>query len=130
MVKPSKKKREDDIVATIKKYKVMFIEHIFAYYTGLKKSQFYKLRLHESDAIKEAIHENRVKATGFLINKWIATENPTLQIAAYRMLCTKEERELLDNRRVEISAEIKSKYDGMTDDELLKEVQEYERRLS
>lgn len=99
----TKKQHEEDIVETIKEKKVMCIKHIFGYYSDLQSSQFYNLKLEQSERIKEAITKNKSKATGDLINKWINSDNPTLQIAAYRLICTDEERQKLNQNYLELT---------------------------
>ena len=102
-MRKTKKQHEKDIVEVIKENKVMFIKHIFGYYPDLASSQFYNLKLEQSEKIKEAIAKNKSKATGYLINKWISSDNPTLQIAAYRLTCTNEERQKLNQNYLELT---------------------------
>jgi len=114
----TKEQHEKDIVEVIKEKKICRISHIFGFYTDIKSSQFYNLKLEESDKIKEALHQNRAKGTGYLLNKWISSDNAkgtgyllnkwissdnaTLQIAAYRLICTPEERQLLNQQYIEM----------------------------
>ena len=98
----TKDQHEKDIVEVIKANKICRISHIFGFYTDIKSSQFYNLKLEESDKIKEAIHQNRAKGTGYLLNKWISSDNATLQIAAYRLICTPEERQMLNQQYIEM----------------------------
>lgn len=100
---------EKEITAAIKKYKIMFISHIFGYYTKLKKAQFYNLGLEKSDSINDAIQYNRAKASGYMVNKWIASENSTLQIAGYKLICTEEERLALSQEYVRMDANVDNK---------------------
>lgn len=99
----TKNQHEKDIVEIIKEKNVMYIQHIFGHYPDLASSQFYNLKLEESERIKEAIAKNKSKATGYLINKWIGSDNPTLQIAAYRLTCTDEERQKLNQNYLELT---------------------------
>jgi hypothetical protein len=98
----TKEQHEKDIVEVIKEKKICRISHIFGFYTDIKSSQFYNLKLEKSDNIKEAIHQNRAKGTGYLLNKWISSDNATLQIAAYRLICTPEERQMLNQQYIEM----------------------------
>lgn len=100
-MKKTKKQHEEDIVRAIKDNKVMFIQHIFGVYGELRSRQFYKLGLHESDAILSAIRYNRILGCNFMLNKWIASENPTLQIAAYRLICSDDERRNLNQAYID-----------------------------
>lgn len=100
---------EKEIADCIKKNRIMFISHIFGYYTDIKISQFYNLGLEKSEMIKDAIAENRSKACGYMVNKWIASDNATLQIAGYRLVATEEELMALNQEYVKIDASIDNK---------------------
>lgn len=100
---------EKEITECIKKNRIMFISHIFGYYTDIRRSQFYNLELDKSNMIKDAIAENRSKACGYMVNKWIASDNATLQIAGYRLVATEEERMALNQEYVKIDASIDNK---------------------
>ncbi len=92
------------IIDVIKRHRIMRIEHIFAHYGGMGKTTFYERKLNETDSIKEALEKNRRKACSFMLDKWVASDNPTLQIAAYRMLGDDEERERLIQTRVDLTS--------------------------
>ena len=100
-VMKSRLQHEKDIVEVIKKNKVCVIQHIFAYYTELKSSQFYNLELEKSEIIKEAIANNKAKGCIVLLNKMINSDNPTLNLAAYRLICTPEERQNLNQSYID-----------------------------
>ena len=100
---------EKEIADCIKKNRIMFISHIFGYYTDIKISQFYNLGLEKSEMIKDAIAENRSKACGYMVNKWIASDNATFQISGYRLVATEEERMALNQEYVKIDASIDNK---------------------
>jgi len=99
----SKELHEKDIVAIIKKLKICRISHIFGHYVEIKRAQFYNLELDESDIIKEALLNNRSKGAGYLLNKWMNSDNPTLQLAAMRLICEPEEHRLLNQQYIEQS---------------------------
>lgn len=96
-----KEQHEKEIVDIISKHKVMKIQHIFQHYFDLKSAQFYNLELEKSESIKEAINLNRTKAVSYMINKWIDSENPTLQISAFKVLCDDDERKKLSMQFME-----------------------------
>jgi hypothetical protein len=79
----------------------MKIQHIFSHYADLRSAQFYNLELEKSESIKEAIALNKTKAVSYMINKWIASENPTLQISAFKVLCDDDERKKLSMQFME-----------------------------
>lgn len=101
----TKKQHEADILTIINDKKVMFISHIFGYYTDCSRQQFYNLGLDKLDSIKEAIRHNRAMARGHMINSWIGSDNPTLQIAAYRLCCDDEdELKKLAQKQVDVTS--------------------------
>ena len=97
----SKEQHEKEILDVIVKNKIMKIQHIFSHYLDLKSAQFYNLELEKSESIKDAIAFNKTKAVSYMINKWIDSENPTLQISAFKVLCDDEERKKLSMQFVE-----------------------------
>jgi hypothetical protein len=97
----SKEQHEADILKVIIKNKIMRIDHIFSHYVDLKSSQFYNLELEKSDSIKEAIKINKSKAVSYMLNKWVGSNNATLQISAFKVLCEDEDRKKLSMQFVE-----------------------------
>jgi hypothetical protein len=92
---------EGAILKLIKDKKLMRFDHIWGHYGGCSRSTGYEHGLDKSDAIKEALSQNRVKATDYLLQKWISGDNPTLQISAMRMVCSSDEHRLLNQSYVD-----------------------------
>ena len=99
-----KKKMIREMVAIIEKHKLVFFDHIFGYYYGCRKTKAVHHKLNESTEIKEALDANKAKAQGFQINKWLASDNATLQIAAFKLMATDEEREKLNQSSIDITS--------------------------
>jgi hypothetical protein len=97
----TKEQHEKEILDIIVKNKVMKINHIFQHYTDLQHSQFYNLELDKSESIKEAISKNKSKAVSYMLNKWVGSDNATLQISAFKVLCEDEDRKKLSMQFVE-----------------------------
>lgn len=97
----TKEQHEEAILEIVIKQKIMRIQHIFSHYTDLRSAQFYNLELDKSESIKEAISKNKTKAVSYMLNKWIGSENPTLQISAFKVLCDDDERKKLSMHFVE-----------------------------
>lgn len=95
MKKTKKNRVEKEVLEIIRKYKITRVTHIFAYYGKISRETFYKCELHKLHTIKEALEKNRLKACSFLHNKWIQSDNATLQIAAFKLLCDDEDRQKL-----------------------------------
>jgi len=98
-----KEAHEKAIVACIKKHRdIVFIADIFDHYYDLRISQFYNLRLEESEEIREAINANRASVKHSMRTKWIQSDNPTLQITAFRLIADEDETRRLNNRTVDV----------------------------
>ncbi len=97
----TKEQHEKEILEVVIKNKVMKINHIFQHYTDLQHSQFYNLELDKSESIKEAISKNKSKAVSYMLNKWVGSDNATLQISAFKVLCEDEDRKKLSMQFVE-----------------------------
>ena len=102
----TKDAHEKAILKIIKENNIMFIEHIWNYYFRLRKSQFYNLGLEKSEAIRAAIDNNRAKEVNKMLNNWFENKNSTLQIAAMRLICTPEQRQMLNQQYIEMKAEV------------------------
>ena len=97
----TKEQHETEILDVIVKHKIMKINHIFTHYTDLQRAQFYNLELDKSDILKEAISTNKSKAVSYMLNKWVGSDNATLQISAFKVLCEDEDRKKLSMQFVE-----------------------------
>lgn len=86
---------EKEIVKVIRDNKLFTIKDIFAFYSGIKSSQFYNLGLEKSELILKAIDDNKTKSCQSLKKKWLDSDNPTLQIAVFKTICTDEDRKAL-----------------------------------
>ena len=99
---------EAPILKLIKEKKIMRFDHIFGHYTGCSRATAYNHNLDKLDSIKEALEQNRTKGVDYLLQKWISGNNPTLQIAAMRLICTKEEHQLLNQQYIDHTTNGKS----------------------
>lgn len=97
----------------IEKYKLVFIEDIVSYST-FSKPTFYKKGLNEVNAIKEALDKNKIEIKNGLRAKWYKGDNPTAQIALYKLISTEDEADRLNGSRqkIEHSGEITTKTTG------------------
>ena len=96
-------KHEAAILKIIKEKKLMRFNHIFAHFTGCSRATAYNHNLDKLDSIKEALESNRAKAEDYLIQKWIAGDNATLNIAAMRIVGSPEVRRLLNQQYIELT---------------------------
>ncbi len=100
------KKLVSDCLTLISDYKLLFINDLIAL-LPFSKSTFYVYGLDKSDAIKDAIENNRTMIKQKLRAKWYESTTPTLQIALYKILATPEERKAMSSSSKE------AKSDGM-----------------
>jgi len=94
---------ETEILPIIEKNNLFFIKDIFAFYSGIKSSQFYNLGLEKSETLLKALDDNKVKTCQSLKNKWYKSENPTLQLALFKTICSDEERKKLAMNYTELT---------------------------
>ena len=99
---------EAEIVKAVKKYKFMRFSHIFNGSVSIGHSTAYYYELEKSELIKEALQQNRMKGVDYLLQKWIASDNPTLQIAAMRLMCDPDDHQRLNQQYIDQKSSITS----------------------
>ena len=91
---------EKELLKIIKERKIMFFSHAFAY-TSFSAATAYNHNLEKLDTIKEALAKNRASGVTYMLNKWIGSDNATLQIAAMRIISDEEIRRSLNQQYIE-----------------------------
>src|SRR5690554_8023197 len=89
-----------ELLDVIKDNKIAFLDHAFAF-TSFSRSTAYNNGLDKMDDIKDALRKNRVKAKTYMLNKWIKSDNATLQLAAYRLCADPEEHQKLNQQYID-----------------------------
>lgn len=117
-------KYEAEMLKVIKERKICFFDHIFGF-TSFRRSTAYDHGLDKSDTISTAIAQNRVTAKNYMLNKWIMGNNPTLQIAAMRLVADSEEHKKLNQTYVDHTTGGKEigAYKDWTDEQIEKEIE-------
>lgn len=105
----TKELHEQNILKIIEDENIFSILDIFAYYTKCSRSTFYEIGLDKSDCLKNAIDNNKAKTKQTLKNRWFESENPTLQLALFKTICTEEERKSLSMNYTELTGKDGSK---------------------
>lgn len=100
-----KKEIFDKAMNAIKENDLYFIEDVVAYLPCSKETfyQFFPLKSDESDALKEELERNKVKSKVGLRKDWRQGNNPTSQLALYRLIGSDEERRKLSTSYQEIT---------------------------
>ena len=91
---------EKELLEIIEDRKIMFFSHAFAY-TSFSAATAYNHNLEKLDTIKEALAKNRASGVTYMLNKWIGSDNATLQIAAMRIISDEEIRRSLNQQYIE-----------------------------
>lgn len=105
-IEEKKARAEKQILAVIaKNKKIRRNEHIFKYYRGISAATFYSWGLGNLESIKKALEHNRELLCSDLQERWEISDNPTLQLALYRLNCNDEERDRLSTS---VKADVKS----------------------
>jgi hypothetical protein len=87
--------------------KLIFIEEIVSF-LPCDKTTFYKyfpLDSNELDELKTIINNNKVAIKSTMRKKWYDSDNPTLQLALYRLASTTEEHKKLNQKYQDITTD-------------------------
>ena len=95
-----KLEQEQKALDAIKKHNLVFIEEV-VHFLGISKPTYYAIKLNESNVLKDALEENKVKTKAKMRKKWLESDNPALQVANYKLLSTPKEQELLSMKTIE-----------------------------
>lgn len=95
------KKYEEELIEFIKKHKFMKWSHIIWKQSPFSKRTAYNYDLHNLQTIKDAMADNCSEAMQYLLQKWIQSDNSTLQIAAMRIVADPETHKKLNQSYVE-----------------------------
>ena len=70
------------------------------------RSTLYNYELDKMDVIKEKLEQNKINFKRLLRIDMRKTKNPTCLIALYKLLGTQEERDALNNAKIDVSANV------------------------
>ena len=95
------------VIASINKNKLIFIEDVCAM-CGISKPTFYdrfKVGTDDFNDISNLLEQNKIDIKVAIRQKWYKGDNPTGQMALYKLCSTKEEHKLLQQNYIEQSGE-------------------------
>ncbi len=86
-----------EVIEAIKQNKLKHFDYIEGFVEPCTKTlyEMFPMEGDESHAIKRELSLNKISSKTKMINKWEESENATLQIAAFKLIATDEERESL-----------------------------------
>lgn len=93
-------KYENEVLKIIAEKKIFFFEHVFAF-ASFTRATAYNNGLDKLDSIKEALTKNRTNGVNYMLQKWVGSENATLQIAAMRIIADENTRRSLNQQYIE-----------------------------
>ena len=91
---------EKELLKIIEERKIMFFSHVFAY-ASFSSATAYNHGLEKLETIKDALAKNRTSGVTYMLNKWIGSDNATLQIAAMRIISDEDLRRSLNQQYIE-----------------------------
>ena len=92
---------EAQLIEFIKKHKFMKWSHIIWERAPFSKRTAYNFDLHNLQTIKDIMEENCGEAMQYMLQKWIKSDNPTLQIAAMRIVSDAETHQKLNQSYID-----------------------------
>lgn len=103
----NKKKIYEQALADAETYHFFFIDDLVAW-LGISRTTFYNFFPPESDKlnkIKERLEKNKISTKHQIRQRWSNSNNPSEQIALYKLLATPEERKMLAANYIELTGE-------------------------
>ena len=89
----------------IEQNRLFFIEDVIAF-LPISKPTFYvyfPMESYDLNTLKEMINKNKVLTKTEMRSRWYQSENPTLQIALYKTICSDDERKMLSTNHTDIT---------------------------
>ena len=89
----------------IEQNRLFFIEDVIAF-LPISKPTFYvyfPMESYELNTLKEMINKNKVLTKTEMRSRWYQSDNPTLQIALYKTICSDDERKMLSTNHTDIT---------------------------
>lgn len=92
---------EKELIDAIQRHNWMRWSHIDWSALSFSRATSYNHELEKLDTIKEAFDMNRSKGVNYLLQKWMNSDNATLQIAAMRIIADEEDRQRLNQQYID-----------------------------
>ena len=101
-----KEKIYNEVLLAIDIHNLKHFEYIEGYVAPCTKTLYdlFPVDSDELHTIKRALDKNKINTKVKLVNNWEDSENPTLQIAAFKLIATQEERKTLSQNYTDITS--------------------------
>lgn len=102
----SRKRLYEQAMQVIEERNLFFIEDLVAF-LPCDKTTFYRkfpLGCNEYNSIKRALETNKVRTKSAIRHRLFNMDNPTAQLALYRMIATPEERDAISTTKTDITS--------------------------
>lgn len=102
----SRKRLYEQSMQVIEERNLFFIEDLVAF-LPCDRATFYRKfpqGCDECDSIKRALETNKVRTKSAIRHRLFNMDNPTAQIALYRMIATPEERDAISTTKTDITS--------------------------
>lgn len=102
----SRKRLYEQAMQVIEERNLFFLEDVVAF-LPCQRSTFYAKfppNSDEMDAMKRALETNKVRTKSAIRHRLFNMDNPTAQIALYRMIATPEERDAISTTKTDITS--------------------------
>lgn len=94
----------------IKKQDLTFVAEI-SKALGVARKTLYNKKITEDERIIDAIEDNKMSVVKKLKDKWMHSDNPTLQIALMKMVCSDEIADRINGTKQKIEANLNTPSD-------------------
>jgi hypothetical protein len=85
----------------IKRHKLVFVSELVSF-MGVSNFWYYTThKLNENVEIMQALNKNKATNKRSMRTKWLASDNPVLQVSLYKLLSTDEELQKLSMQHIE-----------------------------
>lgn len=114
---------EKEALKLIVDKKLFFITDVVAL-MACDRQTFYNHKLDKLDSIKEALAKNKVEVKNSLRKKWHDSDNPTTQVALYKLISEDDERKKLSQQYHDVTTDgdklstTVNVFSGMSDEQL------------
>lgn len=92
---------EKKALAAIKRHKLVFVTDVVSY-LPCSRSTFYDMGLDKSDNLKSELEKQRTSMKVQLRKRWLDSDNPTLNVALYKLIGNEDEAHRLNGSKQQI----------------------------